>query len=478
VTVLERFDPKWIALARGGVPVATLTIDDTLDAVRVEHGAGGTRVWLALDDAAARPFLHDARCTNEWRAPNRRLPVRSRLRAADERVQARLVWLPGATVPLVKAHFPDGRSGAFVITDHADQTTLRTLTALAYGRSDGKSNGGLLGHHLAITKALFARGGDRAQLEDPRVAALADQLHAAGSEIVPHSATPRRDERAVTEAALEQFARWQTRTWIDHQPETNCEAFGDEGYRAGGRFGIADLLAEHDYQYVWAEVDAPSNEINLLHPGRPAERAPTVWPIGRLSAAGPPSLWMFRSTWAFLPAGPFYALYAPARLDQLERERGLHIAHTYLETYHKRGTRFGMRNLLVPVGARDAPGGRGPVALAPRFEALLGELEARVARGSLWVPTLGELGDRLRATAAVSITLTTDGGARLHAPAPVAGASFVVGAPDARATLDGQPARGARTDGRQTMFWVDLPAGDSALRVTTADGAPVPLAAP
>ncbi len=468
VAYLERFDPKWIAISRHGKPVVSATIDDTVDDVLLKSGASSVEVRIDLDAAEARPFLHDAHCTTNWHAPNQHLQMPARLRVAEERVSAR-VQLWEDALSLVKARYPDGRRAALVVTDHADQSSLHTLAALTKG---------LLAHHLEITKALFAHGADRPQLEDPKVSKLADELSEAGSEIVPHSATPRPDSRQVTQAALERFARWKTRTWIDHQPETNCEAFGDQGFHVGGKFGIADLLEAHQYQYVWAEDDAPPNEFNLLRPQRLDQRAPTVWPIGRLDLGGPDSLWMFRTVWAFLEAKRFYALYSGAALDRLERERGLHVAHTYLETYHAKRTRFGMRNLLVPDDPKEQPGGKGAVKLDPRFDALLGQLEERQARGSLWVPTLGALGDRLRATAEVTITLLADGSAVLHAPKAMTGATFVVGQPNLKVLIGGHEPKGLRAEAKSTTFWDDLPAGDTTVTLTTTDGAPRPFASP
>jgi hypothetical protein len=298
--------------------------------------------------------------------------------------------------------------------------------------------------------------------------------------VVPHSATPKPDPRLVTQAALDRFERWHTRTWIDHQPETNCEAFGDQGYHVGGKFGIADLLAAHQYQYVWAEDDAPPDDLNLLLAHHIDRRAPTVWPIGRLDLGGPDSLWMFRTVWSFLEASRFYKLYGKDRLDKLEQERGLHIAHTYLETYHPKRTKFGLKNLLIPTDPKVTPGGPGAVKLDPRFDALLGALEERQERGTLWVPTLGALADRLRATAELSVTLAPDGSAVVHAPHELKGATFVVDA-DVAVELGGKAPKGIRSEGAQTVFWADLPAGDTVVTLTRPAGASpfwVPPASP
>jgi hypothetical protein len=468
---LERFDPKWIAVSKAGKPVMTAIVDDGLDDVRVASAPGHIEVRLDLDSAEARPFLHDAKCTSNWHAPNQHLQMPARLRLADEKVTARVQLVPEA-ISIVQARYPDGRRAALVVTDHADQTSLHTFGPLARGFID---------HHLVLTKALFAHGAvgntGRPQLEDPDVVKLADLLADAGSEIVPHSATPKPDARPVTEAALERFERWKTRTWIDHQPETNCEAFGDQGFHVGGKFGIADLLVAHRYQYVWAEDDAPPDRFDLSKPKQLAERAPTVWPIGRLDVGGPDSLWMFRTVWAFLEAKRFYGMYSAAALDRLERERGLHIAHTYLETYHARRTRFGMRNLFLPADAKhDQPGGKGAVKIDPRFDALLAALETRQARGSLWIPTLGALGDRLRASAEVSIRLAADGSVVVHTPAALDGATFVIGQPNVKPLVAGHAPKGLRADGKNTTFWEDLPEGDTTLTLTTEAGEPLPFA--
>jgi hypothetical protein len=465
LAVLERFDPKWLTVRRGNGSY-TLVVDDDVDAVIVKSGAGRVSLRIELETTEARPFVHDAACRTQWREPNAHVPVRARLRTVDEHVHARMQWIPDAAPVLSKAKFPDGRRAAFVITDHADQTSARTFAALVYGRSDKPSaSTGLLSHHVRITKALFAHGSDRPQLESPEVVRLADQLYVAGSEIVPHSATPKPDERPVTMAALDTFARWHARTWIDHQPETNCEAFGDEGFRSTGKFAIADLLAAHGYEYVWAEVDAEPGALNLLRADHLAQRAPTIWPIGRLDVGGPAGLWMFRSQWAFLEAKHFYSMYSPAALDRLERERGLHIAHTYLETYHPAHTKFGLKNLLVPIDPRERPGGSGPVKLAPEFERLLASLQARQDRGTLWIPTLAALGDRLRSVADIKVTIGADHRVLLQTQVAIAGATFVVARPDAPVRVNGELPRGVRSDHGETTFWADLPAGDSIVTV-------------
>ena len=400
LAVLERFDPKWLAIKRGDGGY-TLMVDDDVDAVTVKTGGGrvSLRIELETDRGAAVRARRGLHATSGAR-PTRTCRGRRGCAPSTSTCTRALQWIPDAAPMVAKAKFPDGRRAAFV--DHRPRRPDDGAHAGGAGvraQRQADVDVGPLAHQLRITKSLFAHGTDRPQLESPEVVKLADQLYEAGSEIVPHSATPKRDERPVTMAALDTFARWQARTWIDHQPETNCEAFGDQGFRSSGKFAIADLLAAHGYDYVWAEVDLEPGPLNLLRADRLGQRAPTLWPIGRLDLGGPSGLWMFRSQWAFLEAKHFYNMYSAAALDRLERERGLHIAHTYLETYHPPHTKFGMKNLIVPVDAHEKAGGAGPVKLAPEFERLLASLQARQERGTLWMPTLAALGDRLRAVA-------------------------------------------------------------------------------
>jgi hypothetical protein len=465
---LGRFAPKWVTIERASSaappprsdslrsPIGSVTLlaDDSIDELAVK----GTTITIELDSAAARPFTHDARCAHKWQDPNSHVAVPLRLRVPGETVSARLQLVDRPIghpiVPLVKSLWPDGRRAALVFTDHADQTTLRTLTVLAKGFAD---------HHLVFTKALFAKGSDRPQLDDPQMVALADEMAKDGDEIVPHSATPKPDDRQVTAQALERFSRWLTRTWIDHQPETNCEAFGDEGYQSGGKFGIADLLAAHHYEYVWAEVDASPGDLNLLSPAHLGERVPVLWPLGRVSRGGPETLWMFRTMWAFLEAKRFYAMYGSDRLDRLEKERGLHIAHTYLDTYHPRRTRFGLRNVIVPADKSGVPGGPGAVKLDPRMDAMLAGIEQHQQRGTLWVPTLAQLADRMRLVASVTVTVKEDGFV-VHAPKAVPAMSFVV-PKRVEISVNGKEPEHVVESEDETSFFIDLPEGDTEIQL-------------
>ncbi len=527
VAVLGRLDPKWVSIYRRGRPLLTMLLGDEADGLSVRRLPGKVRVRLDLNSVEARPFFHFAACTDNWKDPNQRLILPARLLLSGEVQEADVALFSFGATPLVKARYPDGRRAALVITDHADQTAAPTLRALAGGTSDASDprwgQGGLLGHGLPITKALWLRsgerdpaavgrgpkgglsgqsgqtgqqdprmrrgdpedrrardsdggerddlellqqlgpgqadenGGGRPQLDDPQVVALADRLFAAGWEVIPHSATPIRDSRDLTAQALAYFRRFSAKSWIDHQPYTNCEALVNQGYLPG-RYGITDLLDQHGYQYAWAGLDMPPGDLNLLLPRRMDRYVPVIWPVGRMASGTPTGLWLFRSMLAFIETPRFFEMYGTDPLDRLERERGLHIAHTYLEDFHPQKSWFGRRNLLV-AGKRPRE-----VVLDPRLDALFSSLAARVARGSMWVPTMSHLGDHLRAMAGVTAILETDGSATLRSKTAVPGASFVVPRAGVTVLVDGLAPKGVRGAEGETSFWIDLPA-DRPVRV-------------
>ena len=498
---LGGLDPKWVVLRPGPKPW-TMLVDDDVDGVKVQVQKSQVLLHADLLSSETRPFVYFQSCTDHWRAPNRKTALETRLLQAGESLSTKIVAYAGGAVPLLKARYPEGRRAAFVITDHADQTTTGTLHALAGGTSQVSSprfgKGGLLGHGLPITKALWFRSGEpapaaswahpprpvmspfqkhmhslvvyhsryerpqvdpsgagRPQLDDPALAELTQRLHRAGWEISPHSATPQSDDRDSTEEALRFFEQYDARTWIDHQPYTNCEALTNRGFQ-GGSEGIADLLERHSYRYAWSGIDVPASpSLNLLSPQRLDQYVPVVYPSGRLATGTPATLWLFSTMMTYVDSSRFFALYKKKSLDQLESERGLHIAHTYLEAFHAAGSKFAKRNLMLPGKVS------GEIVPHPRLEQLLGQLQARVQRGTLWVPTVQQLGDHLRAMGQVTVRLAGDGSATLRAQTAVSAATFVVPRPGLSVLIDGQPLRSVRSSKTETTFYLDLAAGQS-----------------
>jgi hypothetical protein len=450
--ILDRLDPRWI-----GIDDAALLVDADADGVRVARNGKIVDIDLELLAEAARPFGHLPRCGHRWRDVHGRVAVLDRYLQAGDVLAAHGELLLARATPVVVSPWPDGRLASFVITDHADQTSAPTLHALLGGTSDADldhASGGLLGHHLLITKSLFMRGvlprdGARPQLEDHEVVALAEHARAAGIELAPHSATPVTDSRRTTDEALSWFADHGSHVWIDHQPQTNCEGFGQAGWHAGT--GIADLLSEHHFQDLWDTKEWSGSALDERDAAHPAARAPVLWPLGRLEPDGPDGLWLFRSTWAFVPTSHFFARYSARGLDQLEAARGIHIAHTYLETLHPRGTFFGRRNVML----RDAT---GRVRLDPRLEAFFDMLHVRDERGTLWIAPIGVVGDRVRALREVRVRVTEAGTLAITQPTELDGLTLEIETAVGVAT--NEAVRGQRKQATYTRLWLSRCAPD------------------
>jgi hypothetical protein len=435
-----------------------LSATGDLEGLTAQKLAGGRlRVSLELDDTANHPFRAESRCVHNWRHPAKMADHSTRQRAAGEIATYR--FFLGRTAahptPLVMQRFSAGARAALAWTDHADQSSYETLRALLYGSAafgglsepspagplatPGRSIGrGIVGHHLRFTKALFfdSVGLAKPQLEDTRVRTLAQALVAAGSEVIPHSATPRSDTRATTERALRFFHNLSARNWIDHQPETNCEALTDRGWKPGDPFYIGDLFAQYGIRYAWSGLDPipPDGGLNML-----GARTPWLYRFA-------PNLYLWSSVWMYLEAPRFFVAMAPDRLDRLEDERGLHIAHTYLESLHPRG-RYRARHVLVQDG--------NAVVTSPEFEALLAELERRQERGTLEVAPVSALADHALALAHVELRYQEDGRVVLRNSGnePIAGATFTA---PCEVTVDGTAPRHARTESDGYTFWLDL----------------------
>ncbi len=223
---------------------------------------------------------------------------------------------------------------------------------------------------------------------------------------------------------------------------------------------MADLLANAGYEYLWAERDAPPSQLNLLAPAHLDLRAPVLWPLGRLRPATPSTFWMWRATWLFVESSRFYKILGPTPLDALERERGIAVLHTYLESFHPPHHLYGRNNLLYAPGGAT-PTARAVIALDPRFEKVLDDLAARQRRGTLWVPTMGQLADRLRAVAGVRVRCV-ERQCTAHSDVEIKGATFIVPA-QVDVTWAGHAPRGLTHRAGETLFWDDLPVGETAI---------------
>ncbi len=415
--------------------------------------AGRCTVVLELDDSRNHPAVYASLCKKHWYPPSPRRLRSRRFRRAGESVAVRVSLGRGLGSAFVPARLPHGFAAAVVFTDHADQSAPGPLRALLLGRSDASAEhpvGGFVGHGLGLTKTLFWRNGPAPQFDDPGVQALVKKVGPLGIEFGPHSATPQRDSRRVTEQALAAF-KGLGRTWIDHQPDTNCEAYSCRGWRRTSPFFIADLLVKYGFDLVWTGRDAkPPGGLNMFEPSRSMARPAILFPF-HVSPLHPGRLWLWRSVWFYEGPKGMARRLSERALARLVAHHGLLVAHSYLDDHHPPGHRRHRMALVHRVG--------GVWQLAPRFEAVLSRLGRLQSKGTLWVPSFRRLAAYLIAWDQIFVSFVSPGGLVVHNPTQKKMSGYglwVEGKP-----CPGGAVRVARSVEGWTLLLMDIPASGS-----------------
>lgn len=428
-------------------------------AVAEWSGQGTIVARLELDDSGNHPFRPYTQCFESYARdhPRRNLDATPR-RAGEHARHAAEVWL-GDMRPVRLERLPAGRKAAIVFTSHADQSKVETTRALLWGFSDPSHEGfgtkGLLGHGLSLTLSAFAEDGRNADMGQPDFASILSAAAEAGVEICPHSVTSSPDDRETAERLLPSYSPYAPVTWIDHEPDTNCEAINNSSSATGGAatYDLLDLLVAAGYRYFWMEpdVDPPGGVLNMLAPRR-SDYRPTILFRNSAFSRGQESLWLFRTVWMFTSVGKFLAAFDDPSLDRLIAERGIHVAHVYLDTYQERG-RLAGRSLFDPIG--------GTFATRDDVDALWERLQERQDAGALWVVGLRSLATHMTAMADLTVNYQPDGSVAVSAGhVGVEALGLTVEADGLDIAIDGHAPTGLRSADGQTTFWFPL-AGDS-----------------
>ena len=389
--VVGAWSPQLAFFGRGA---RALTVMGSAQSLVATPDGEGARLRFEADHAENHPLRRFQNCWPKYASvqEKKRDPVGAIHRKPGDDRHAhtiRATVVVGNLDALRTLRFPEGRRAALVITDHADQSSLGKLGALMYGEGfddrapTGKSRRGFAARGLSMTKTVFHRDTGKPyapQLADGHYQALVKRMVADGVEVGPHSVSGIRDTKEQTEASLEEFKRVtgdRSHVWVDHQPSTNCEAIANEGATPGSKWYIVDLLKRYGYRYVWATFDVrrPADGINLLDPDRPGQRRPVLYKHPNIDPDG--QLWLFPSVWRAVPYERLLKLYSKAKLARLEADYGIHIAHTYIDTWRKRG---GMAKWTVL--ERTATGYRLKAAADDLFAELARRQSAGGARDS------------------------------------------------------------------------------------------------
>ena len=191
--------------------------------------------------------------------------------------------------------------------------------------------------------------------------------------------------------------------------------------------------------------------INLFDPGNPNAKPAIVYTHSAIDPSTQAPIRLFSSIWRYHDTATFLAKYSDSQLDRLEDDRGLHIAHTYLDSFSQAEGHRG-KSLLEKSG--------DIYRLRPEVASWMVGLGKRQKAGRLWVPGVAALADHLVAMSEVRID-PVDSGMRIRSGRPVHGASFLIPRRLVSPKLDGGhlPRSQVRKGKDGTVFWFDMLAG-------------------
>jgi hypothetical protein len=473
----DRWTAKWAELrvpasagdgTRGTVHL-TVRGGPELEGLALHRRGPLTSVRLELDDVRNHPFRPRRDCLPRYVKNAPLVPRDERIRRAGEVVEytAHLAMGQRRGVPVWLHRWPAGHLAALTFTSHADQSGESPTRAVLYGvgrrTHADHGRGGFLGHGLTLTQSFFWRlGRKHPQLgESAPLLALAQEAARKGVEIIPHSVTPLRDSRATTRQGLAFFQQWKAVTWIDHEPESNCEGFSNRGAVKGHPNYLADLLHHFGYRYVWAGKDAeglPWKSLNLLDPFPLDQRRAFMFNLNVDPVDAPQGFWIWYSNWMYYKRALALAFWSDHGLDRLENQRGVHVAHVYLDAAHPPSSWLHAYNLLdiLPDGTPR---------LSPGFDQVLASLARRLQRGTLWTTTFARLADHLVDSQQVVVSQDPEArAARVtnRGRKAISGITLTIATAPSAPRVNGQAPAGVSRHGGYTFLWFDLPGGTSA----------------
>lgn len=175
---------------------------------------------------------------------------------------------------IVPSRAPFGYHGTFIITNHADSTTVKTLKAVILGSSDTSNKmytkSGFLYYKIPATWAVFGKSyGTSEGIDNNEFKEVVDKMYTEGGfEIVPHTISPIASENTpkLFEEYLNKFTIYNSKNWIDHSlgAGTGCADIKSQGALEGKNFSLP-IFKEYGYDNCWSYVDMTMNNgINML----------------------------------------------------------------------------------------------------------------------------------------------------------------------------------------------------------------------
>lgn len=231
-----------------------------------------------------------------------------------------------------------------------------------------------------------------------------DMLYEHGIEIGPHTIRPMNDLDTV-ESGLSYFKKqYHTRFWIDHG--FNYEDLVRYGYKKDKGYYVLDKLENAGIEYAWnwwdmgyyipsaADLDQDDYPFNMLYAQKNSYLPILFYQNNRMDHDG--SDGKIITLYNASPLSYMHQTPLPYRqevIDQLIKERGVHISHSYFT------------NDTGPFLVKDGD----KRAIHPSLDESLKYIGEKVRDGSLWNPTLCQCGDYYKSMSKIDIIyLKTD----------------------------------------------------------------------
>ncbi len=470
-------------LGNGGVVVGRdnrrILLHNSLQLSSVQTDTRKQQLFLNLDYAADHPLLRFPLLTEgENRFDD--LSAASYQRGAKNTGSFSLFTGQTAKeVPLLQ-HVPFGYDAAFVWTEHADWTDLRTHRAVNLGHEDIRdaqtATGGFVGYGIPVTKSIFYANPDQITnaaasdsvftglhatlTTDSAFANLIDQLATAGQEICLH--TPEQfttKPEALKEALAAMKQRFGSPTWIDHgynnKAENNRENMVCDGLDPESPVYARRLWKDHEVHYFWnpwyEEVNPWSKFAFNGHFVMPYPGFGDAFPVQMISQHPEFAEALMWGTTGTLeaPSNAMWDYYFhPSRIEQLIRHRAVYFAHVY-PAWVKEGKGYWTTDST------------GKIVAMPGFNRTLEKLNQARQQHKLLPATVQTMLDYHLGLRNIEITAFQGNSLTLcnKSAKTIRGITLSCNTPNI--LINGMATQNMRARASETLVWFDMVAGES-----------------
>lgn len=359
---------------------------DTMESMRLKKSGKNSQLSYYADYLLNHPHFYFPA-----KAEIARMDESKRLMNSIRSVSVNFAVSPDIPIKsLVKTRQPYGYDAVLTLTSHPDDWTYETTKAIAYGSTDEKDEkygiGGIIGRGIGWTYGVFTvKDRSSVGLDDPSHKKLVDKMFQDGVEVAPHTIKSYTESREEVVTGLQLLTQYRAKNWIDHSASTaegNFEAIKSQGALKGKEHYILDLLDRFNYKYAWSYIDFPTDRhsLNILVPSDTSAIRPVLFYNNNVDNNIQDEKRIY--LWSTINTGKEPELfYTPDRVDDLIRERGVHISHEYYgypacknHAYYEKEDR---------------------IEISPEFDSQLKYMAKKISEDLLWSPTMSTLGDYL-----------------------------------------------------------------------------------